>query len=126
MSLTAVGLDQVIESFVKAEAKILPAVAAVTEAHAESLKDTWRANARATAGKHGRRYPSSITMERRIRLGSVEYEIGPEKGKPQGGMGPGFEYGSTNQPPHLDGKRAADAEEPRFTSAIEAAAAGVL
>ncbi|MGH3010164.1 MAG: hypothetical protein ACRDLM_12270 [Gaiellaceae bacterium] len=126
MAVEAIGITEVTASFAKAEARVLPTVAVVVQGHAESLKDAWRANARATAGKHGRRYPASITAERRISFGSIAYEVGPEIGKPQGGMGKGFEYGSQNQPPHLDGKRAADAEEPKFLSAAEAAVAGVL
>lgn len=126
MTMTVQGATELAAAFTRAEATALPAMAAVVDASATALRDGWRANARATAGHHGRRYPASITAERKIGFGSVIYEIGPERGKPQGGMGPGFEYGSRNQQPHLDGKRATDAEEPRFRSAIEAAAFGLL
>jgi hypothetical protein len=40
--------------------------------------------------------------------------IGPDKGAPQGALGNLLEYGSVKNPPHRDGGRAADAEEPRF------------
>jgi hypothetical protein len=42
---------------------------------------------------------------------------------PQGGMS--FEYGSRNQPPHLDGLHALDTIGPRVESMFDAAA-GVL
>lgn len=75
---------------------------------ADDLQRRWRQNARRTAGRHGRHYPNAITAER---VGPLTYEVGPESARPQGGMS--FEYGSRNQPPHLDGNRAADVAFPR-------------
>lgn len=127
MGMEVTGVAELVAAFERAEATALPVIGAVVEAHAESLQMAWRGNARATAGHHGRRYPASITAEKKVSaLGTIGYEVGPEIGKPQGGMGKGFEYGSRNQPPHLDGKRAADAEEPGFMSSVEAAAFGLL
>ena len=80
---------------------------------ARTVKRT-TANATATAGTHGKHYPKSITAERTLSIGSIGVEVGPDSGMPQGGMGPGFEYGSVNQPPHLDGNKAADVHEPQF------------
>jgi len=97
----------------------------IQEASAE-LKDRWRSNARATAGRHGRLYPNAITYETRILPGGIEAEIGPEKNRPQGGMGPGFEFGSVNQPAHLDGQRAADAVVPYIERRIALAAEDVF
>lgn len=87
--------------------------------HAQQLREEWRANAAATAGTHGRLYPASITAEARVVFGAAEWEIGPETSLPQGRMGRGFEFGSVNQPPHLDGARATAAIEPRFVAAAE-------
>ncbi|HEY9473590.1 MAG TPA: hypothetical protein VIS06_07015, partial [Mycobacteriales bacterium] len=58
--------------------------------------------------------PLSIGYDLVARAATIEATIGPDPSRPQGGMGPGFEFGSVHQPPHLDGKRALDAEEPRF------------
>jgi hypothetical protein len=84
------------------------------------LESTWQRNARATSGVHGKRYPDSITTDMRIRP-YIEVEVGPDPALPQGGMS--FEDGSVNQPPHLDGQRAADEVEPRLDRRIDAALA---
>jgi hypothetical protein len=70
-----------------------------------------RANAERTAGAHGKHYPKSITSEQRkpfMGFGASVFsaEYGPDAAKLQGGMS--FEYGSRNQPPHLDLARSAD------------------
>lgn len=68
----------------------------------EAFAEDWRHNAERTSGQHGRHYPKAITSETKIALG-ILVETGPETGRRQGGMGRGFELGSRNQPPHLDG-----------------------
>lgn len=85
---------------------------------AVDVRDTWKRNARLTAGQHGKRYPDSITMDARVGT-SIGFEIGPDPRLPQGGMS--FENGSVNQPPHLDGQRAADEVIPRIDRRIDAA-----
>ncbi len=85
---------------------------------AKRLETGWRDNARTTAGRHGHRYPDSITSDVRYGLGSIVGEVGPDMARSQGTMGRGFEFGSINQPPHLDGTQAADEEEPRFQASI--------
>jgi hypothetical protein len=67
--------------------------------------------ARESAGKHGKHYPKAFTTEMRPTLrayGAVIYsgEYGPDIAYPQGGMS--FEYGSRNQPPHMDLNKSAD------------------
>jgi hypothetical protein len=91
-------------------------VSRVVDDEAKSLRNTWRSNARRSAGRHGKHYPRAITNER---TGLMEQEIGPDSAMPQGGMS--FEFGSRNQPPHLDGSRAADKHAPEFVRAVEAA-----
>lgn len=85
----------------------------------EAFANDWKANASATAGEHGVHYPSAITSEVRGGLSGVTVEAGPESGPPQGGMGRGFEFGSRNQPPHLDGLRAMPAAEARIEKAAD-------
>lgn len=91
-------------------------------ASADDLQSTWRNNAAQTAGKHGKHYPKSITTSARVGF-NIEFEIGPDPRLRQGGMS--FEYGSKNQPPHLDGQKAMDAVEPRIHKRIDDALAGI-
>lgn len=77
----------------------------------EGFRDDWKQNATETAGKHGRHYPNAITTGLKFAGLGIAVETGPESGRQQGGMGPGFEFGSENQPPHLDGLRAMPAAE---------------
>ncbi len=104
----------------------ITAVTEVTSAAAEDLLKMWKSNARKTAGKHGRPYPNSITMEKRVTFGAVSFDIGPDNSKKQGRMGRGFEFGSVNQPPHLDGTKAAAEVAPKFEHALAAATEVIL
>jgi len=107
-------------------ASAVGAVRDVLRDGANELRDRWKANARATAGKHGRLYPNAITASTTTRSGGVDAEIGPLSSRPQGGMGPGFEFGSVNQPAHLDGQRAADEVIPRLERRLLLAAEDVF
>lgn len=89
------------------------APAVLAEAGAE-LQRAWRANATITAGKHGKWYPSSIKSKP---AGPLAVEVGPTPGMRQGAMS--FEFGSRNQPPHLDGQRALDATLPSLRAKVE-------
>lgn len=120
------GLDSLVIDLETAGPRALAASRDVTRKAASDLMDRWRVNARATSGKHGRHYPGSITAEARVELGAISYEVGPEVGRRQGGMGRGFEFGSVNQPPHLNGTKAADSVEPGFVAAMTFAAEGLL
>lgn len=111
--------------FGKASAKVVPALFDAYKKEAKAFEADWRTNAAATSGKHGKHYPKSITSEMKVGL-SIVAEIGPESGRPQGSMGRGFEFGSRNQPPHLDGARALPAAEGRLESAGTAAVDKVL
>lgn len=95
----------------------------VVEEAAIDVRDAWRENATETAGAHGKHYPRSIqyNMSSRAALGdAIEATIRPDGRFRQGGMS--FEFGSSNQPPHLDGQRALDSlahqVERRIASAL--------
>lgn len=103
------------------ERESLPAMRSVIQEASSDLKEAWRASARETAGAHGRHYPNSITYETRLLASAVEGEIGPDPSRPQGGMS--FEYGSVNQPPHLNGNRAADELVPLIERRVSASLA---
>lgn len=110
----------------KAAHRAIPEITKAVKGSTQRLEEAWRRNARATAGKHGKHYPSAVTSETGFGVGAILGEVGPETGKKQGGMGMGFEFGSRNQTPHLDGTQAADKEEPKFARDIGDAATSVL
>ena len=97
-------------------------VQAVVERGALNVKNGWRDNARATAGRHARLYPNSISYDVRRWPTGASAEIGPDKARPQGALGNLLEFGSVRNPPHLDGLRALQAETPAFLAHIAAVA----
>ncbi|SEN86737.1 hypothetical protein [Nonomuraea pusilla] len=111
----ASDLDSLRRDLVGAAAQARAEAPEVVREEAAQVRKEWRANARRTAGKHGKHYPNSITMESRE---GAAWEIGPDSAYPQGGMGRGFEYGSVNQAPHLDGTKAAMNSEARLEQSV--------
>ncbi len=94
-------------------AKSVPTARTAMLAAGKVVEAAWRNNAIVTSGVHGKHYPNSIDSELTFGVTAITVEVGPNAAKPQGSMGRGFEYGSQNQPPHLDGARAlADNEGP--------------
>lgn len=85
------------------------------------VRDDWRSNATATAGKHGKLYPRTIKAYKPSQFVS---KVEPDAAMPQGGMS--FEFGSANQPPHMDGQKALDANEKSFERGVDAAVAAAL
>lgn len=75
-----------------------------------------------TTGRYLPHYPRAITSETERGPGIVSMIVGPESGKPQGGMGLGVEYGSVNAPPlaHLN-----PAFDQRVESIIDRAARNI-
>jgi hypothetical protein len=72
-----------------------------------------RSFARKTAGAHGRHYPDAFSVEAKT---ATSWEYGPDAAKKQGGMS--FEYGSRNQPPHLDLNKSADIIGPKMAADV--------
>ena len=98
-------------------ARVVKPMAEMFDETGDDLRDLWRTNARRTSGKHGKHYPNSITAERKLGT-DIIVEVGPDRALRQGSMGRGFEFGSKNQPPHLDGQKAANAIEPKIDRRI--------
>jgi hypothetical protein len=97
---------------------------AVVRRGAVNIKRDWQANARASAPKHAPHYPRSISFDvNSYGPDIVMAIIGPDKGGPQGALGNILEYGSVKNPPHRDGGRALDVEEPRFEAQMALIAA---
>ena len=105
----AVGLQQ---AGVRAGAAIREPVLAA----GEMIVDAWQAGARVSSGAHGIHYPDAISAELVFDLGGVAVDMGPESGKPQGGMS--FEEGSENQPAHHDLDKSRIVQAPLFASDI--------
>lgn len=103
-----------------ASRKVAGALYTVYAGVGEDFANDWRSNAEQTSGEHGKWYPASITSETRVALG-IEVETGPDSSRLQGSMGRGFEFGSMNQPAHLDGARAMPAAEERLARGADAA-----
>lgn len=101
-------------------AKAVPALRGTMAAVGEAFSQEWSANARETSGQHGKHYPDSIDSELVFNLSGVSVDVGPNSAKKQGGMGRGFEFGSQNQPPHLDGLRALDGMQQRTERMVDA------
>lgn len=96
-------------------------VARVVARGALNVKNGWRDNAAASAGRHARHYPRSISYDMHRVPGGTLAEIGPDKNRLQGALGNLLEFGSVNNPPHNDGGRALAAEAPAFQAHIAAA-----
>lgn len=77
---------------------------AVREAGTD-MRDEWRSNAEQTSGAHGRLYPPTI----KANSGWLVSEIGSDSP-----AAVGYEFGSMNQPAHLDGQLALDSLAPRI------------
>jgi hypothetical protein len=69
--------------------------------------------ARVSAGKHGKHYHKAFSGEM---VTPLIGEYGPDASMPQGGMS--FEFGSRNQPPHLDLAKSADIQGPQFAKDV--------
>jgi hypothetical protein len=113
------------KDFERSSIKLAAALYDVYAEQGVQFAHDWAANARETSGTHGKYYPDSIDSETHARLG-IEVEVGPNSAKKQGKMGRGFEFGSVNQPPHLDGARALPAAEQRLERAADLAIAYVV
>ncbi|MGA4864104.1 hypothetical protein ACPB9J_15805 [Streptomyces lavendulocolor] len=93
---------------------------AVVARGALNVKNGWKANAVASSGRHARLYPNSISYDMRPHPTGASAEIGPDKTRPQGALGNLLEFGSSKNPPHMDGARALAAEAAAFAAHVAA------
>lgn len=75
---------------------------------------------------HARRLPAAVTYDTYPSFAGPSGEVGPDKARPQGALGNIFEYGTRKNAPIPGLGPAAEAEEPRFASALEALAVKAL
>lgn len=71
-------------------------------------------------------YAASITSETTREAGAVVGEVGPEIGRPQGGMGRGVEFGSVHTGPRPHMLPAGEDEEPSLEQRLMDVGIGVL
>lgn len=126
IEITLDGDEELRAAFEVAPHTLASALLRAVDGSAAALQRDWRSGARRSSGTHGRHYPSSITHDVTIQDGAVTADIGPERGKLQGSMGAGFEYGSVHQPPHLDGATAFADNAARFEDTVQAAVDDVI
>jgi hypothetical protein len=84
------------------------------------------AKARWSGLRHAPALPGAVTYDVESSGSGASAEIGPDKGRPQGALGNLLEYGSVNNAPIPALSPALDAEEPRFTAAMEELGARLL
>jgi hypothetical protein len=116
------GLDALTADIEGTRAVIEREGRAVVSKGALNIKNDWRTNAMASAGRHARLYPYTINYDIAQAGGVIEAEIGPDRSKDQlqAALGAILEFGSVKNAPHNDGGRALEAEEPRFQAAVQA------
>lgn len=119
MNVTERTVAELATDFGKASMGLARALYVVYREAGEGFAADWRHNTTATAGAHGKHYPKSITTETTVGR-DIHVETGPDPRFRQGRMGRGFEFGSRNQPPHLDGARALPLAEKRLERAVDA------
>lgn len=120
------GADEIFDlarDFGAAPAKVAVSIYEAYRGVGEGFRDDWAGNVEASSpAGHLKHLPDAITTEMRTgALASIEVETGPESGRRQGGLGRGDEFGSVNQPPHLNGFRAMASAEKRLERAADAA-----
>lgn len=101
-----------------APARLYAAVVPIVSKGALNIKNDWKTSA--SGLRHAPAYPASISYDLLPAPGIIAAEIGPDKAKRQGALGNLIEFGSSHNPPHLDGARALAAEDPRFIAALDA------
>jgi hypothetical protein len=96
-----------------AAAEVRPVVAK----GALNIKQDWAQ--RWSGFAHAPAVGKAVTYDMSWPIGGAEAEIGPDKGRRQGALGNLLEYGSIHNGPIPGGAPALEAEEPKFTKAIE-------
>lgn len=101
-------------------AKMVKPMRAVFKEIGDETAKRWKANAVATSGDAARYYPASITVDLTFST-NLTVEIGPDRNRKQGKLGPVLEFGSPTSPPHLDGLKAVTQMEPLAVIAAKSA-----
>lgn len=129
--MSYVGIDmsevtQLAADFGKAAGSVVPEIDKVVEKGALNIKNTMVDDAASTG--HYKHFSRSISYDRAYSVGSVAYEVGPDKGRTQGALGNILYFGTGHNGPVLDievGMRAEAAPlEKNIADVAEKAAGG--
>lgn len=110
----------------KVPGKAMAAVEAVSAKAALNVKNRMAMDAETFVGTHAPYFHRAISYDRKLSIGSVEYEIGPDKQRRQGPLGNIFYFGTSQLPPVLSLLAPLEAEEPDYIKYLALAAAGAL
>jgi|SRR5690554_5917830 len=100
VSMDTSELDQLAAELADAYSRAQPKIVATTTKAALNIKNGARNNIQGQiTGRYLPHYPRSIDFDLSVSASGVDADIGPRSDMPQGGMGPGVEYGSSNAPP---------------------------
>lgn len=113
-------------ALLKAGAGAVVETRAIVQKGALNVKKDWKANVLKSAPIHNAGAAQFINFDTKIGATTIEAEIGYDKTFRPAKLGNILEYGSEKNPPHRDGGRALDAEEPRFEQALGIMAAKLL
>lgn len=102
---------------------VAPMTATVTKS-AKALQRAMRADASGHA--HTPHFPASITTDVKVKVGQIEAEVGPDKGRTQGALGNILYFGTSKNGAVLDLNGPLDAQAPKFQKAVEDAAGKLL
>lgn len=121
MSVDDTQLLRLADDFGEVPERVMDALLDEAQAAAKDGKQAWRQHAKRTSGRHGKRYPSSLRTRTDSGVDWVASEVWSVNPAVRG-----YEFGSRNQPPHLDATKAYPATAERFakacTDAVERAA----
>ena len=109
-----------VQSFAKDLGKVpgraVPEIEKVVSKGALNIKQDWAARWKGLS--HAPGLASAVNYDIKFGIGTIEAEIGPDKGKRQGALGNLIEFGSINNAPHPGGGPALAAEAPKFEKAL--------
>lgn len=126
-------LDDLANDMQAIRARVRPDMRGVVREGIRAGNELAKGYAKTSSGDHGKYYPRTFTPSMHRGLGlfgnTISGEYGPDEsivvqGKKgafnPGGMGPGFERGSRNSPPHNNLSRSADLIGPIFEREVDA------
>ena len=115
-------------ALVASAAKAIVETRAVVQKGALNIKTEWKNNVAQSAPRHGAAAARWINYDTTIGKTTIDAEIGYDKDHKAARLGNLLEFGGggDHSPPHRDGGRALESEEPRFLNAIESMAGKLL
>lgn len=111
------GLNELLRDLTAEPGRVQRKAPQVIREGAQAVQTKWRQHA--GFSRHAPHYPKSITFDVDWKGSTIEAEIGPDKGLPQGALGNLIEYGSANSPPHGNDVAALAEAGPKIERALE-------